>query len=159
MKLIQNISAILLTSLKTCIELYFVTFVIKSCTTNLPTSLVVPSRLSSHLHSRWSLCHRISITLNRLKYQLNHRRILLTKNQTYLLHQIATINAFRLFPKIAMKGSSKLTGSLGENIGMIGIKYLMQLVNMNTKKTINPKHQHTAKRKWQKLYQVSHLDC
>ena len=36
------------------------------------------------------------------------------------MNHTATINVFKLFPKIGMKNTSKLTGSLGDNINMVG---------------------------------------
>lgn len=46
-----------------------------------------------------------------------------------------------MFPKGGMKSTSKLTGSLGENVALIGKNGLTQPDNTSIKKTINPKDQ------------------
>jgi hypothetical protein len=46
-----------------------------------------------------------------------------------------------MFPKVGMKSTSKLTGSLGENISLIGKVAIIQPTSMSTRKIINPKVQ------------------
>ena len=54
--------------------------------------------------------------------------------------------------------SSKLTGSLGENITMIGISTPIQPASMSTKKITNQSHPLTAKRKLPRWYILDHTD-